>query len=216
MKESVMKIVEQEETVLSSIEEILVDVRAGKPVIMIDDERRENEGDLIVAADKITPQIINFMIRECGGFVCLQICSEIMQRLELKIQERRNVDDIQAPFTVSIEAAQGVTTGVSVDDRYVTIKTAVNPDASANDIATPGHIFPLLARDGGVLERKGHTEATADLSELAGFTRAGVLCEVMNEDGSMARLPELTVFAKKHGLKIGSIEDLITYRKNHG
>lgn len=212
MNKSALKTMDTESSI-SSIEDIIADVKIGKPVIIIDDETRENEGDLIVAAEMITPKAINFMIREGGGFVCLPMAKEIAQRLNLNLQERRNVGEFQAPFTTSIEAAHGVTTGVSVDDRFTTIKAAINPDASPDDISTPGHIFPLLAQDGGVLTRRGHTEASVDLARLAGFSPAGVLCEIMNEDGSMARLPDLEIYAKKHDLKIGTIEDLAKYKE---
>ena len=201
--------------VIADTQTILADVKAGKPVIIVDAPERENEGDLVIAAEKVTPEIINFMIREGGGFVCLPMAKEIADRLEISLQDRRNVGPLQAPFTTSIEAVNGITTGVSVEDRCKTIKDAINPNATPNDIATPGHIFPLLAQEGGVLDRAGHTEASVDLAKLAGFQAAGVLCEIMNEDGSMARLPELTLFAHKHGLNIGTIADLAAYRKKH-
>ncbi|MCK6418972.1 MAG: 3,4-dihydroxy-2-butanone-4-phosphate synthase [Alphaproteobacteria bacterium] len=200
-------------SVLAPIEEIIADIRAGRPVVIVDDEDRENEGDLIIAAAHATPEIINFMIQECGGFVCLPMDSSIVNRLGLSLQARQHVTDMQARFTVSIEAREGISTGVSAHDRARTIAVAADPKAGPDDIATPGHVFPLLACDGGVLRRAGHTEAAVDLARLAGLQPAGVLCEIMNKDGSMARLPDLLPFAQRYGLKIGSIADLIAYRR---
>ncbi len=197
---------------IASTQEIIEDVRAGKPVIMIDDESRENEGDLIVAAEKATPEIINFMAREGRGLICLPMRQDMIERLGLELMGKGNNSSHKTAFTVSIEAKEGVTTGISAADRAQTIKVAIDPKSTANDIATPGHIFPLKAREGGVLVRAGHTEAAVDLSALAGFSGAGVICEVMNDDGTMARLPELVTYAKKHDLKIGTIADLIAYR----
>lgn len=199
---------------LSSIDEIIADVKIGKPVIIVDDESRENEGDIIVAADLITPEHITFMAKEACGLVCLPMERAMIERLGLAPMGRGDNTRFKTAFTVSIEAKQGITTGISAADRAHTVKVAIDPDSSEKTIATPGHVFPILAKDGGVLERPGHTEAAVDLARLAGFSGAGVICEVMNDDGSMARLPDLIVYAEKHGLKIGTIADLIAYRKN--
>ncbi len=201
--------------VLSSIEEILEDVRSGKPVIIVDDEDRENEGDLIIAAAKATPENINFMAREGRGLICLPMEEAIVDRLGLQLMGRGNNSRHRTAFTVSIEAREGVTTGISAADRAKTIQTAIDPKSGPNDIATPGHIFPLLAREGGVLVRAGHTEAAVDLARLAGFTPAGVICEIMNDDGTMARLADLAAFSGKHNLKIGTIADLIAHRRRN-
>jgi 3,4-dihydroxy 2-butanone 4-phosphate synthase / GTP cyclohydrolase II len=201
------------QTGLSPIEDIVADIRAGKPVIIVDDEDRENEGDLIIAAECATAENINFMAREGRGLICLPMERAMVERLGLELMGRGNNTRHTTAFTVSIEAKEGVTTGISAADRAHTIKTAIDPQTGPHDIATPGHIFPLLARDGGVLVRAGHTEAAVDISKLAGFSGAGVICEIMNDDGSMARLPDLLVFAEKHGLKAGTIADLIAYRR---
>jgi 3,4-dihydroxy 2-butanone 4-phosphate synthase/GTP cyclohydrolase II len=201
------------ERVLSNIDEILTDVRNGKPVIIVDDEDRENEGDLVVAAVHATPANINFMAKEGRGLICLPMERAIIDRLGLELMGRGNNTRHTTAFTVSIEAKEGVTTGISAADRSKTILTAIDPKTRPNDIATPGHVFPLLAKDGGVLVRAGHTEAAVDLAKLAGFSGAGVICEIMNDDGSMARLPDLMAFGKKHNLKIGSIADLISHRR---
>ena len=198
---------------LSSIEEIISDMRAGRPVIVVDDEDRENEGDLIIAAEKATAENINFMARDGRGLICLPMERSIVERLGLELMGRSDNARYKTAFTVSIEAKEGVTTGISAADRAKTIQTAIDPKNGAKDIATPGHVFPLLARDGGVLVRAGHTEAAVDLARMAGFSGAGVICEIMNDDGSMARLPDLVVFSQKHGLKIGTIADLISYRR---
>lgn len=203
---------EQYESALSSIDEILADVKAGKPVILVDDEDRENEGDLIIAAEMATPENINFMAKDGRGLICLPMEKAMGERLGLELMGRGDNTHHRTAFTVSIEAKEGVTTGISAADRATTIKTAIDPKSTANDIATPGHVFPLLARDGGVLVRAGHTEAAVDLAKMAGFSGAGVICEIMNDDGTMARLPDLVGFAQKHALKIGTIEDLIAYR----
>lgn len=200
-------------TVLSSIEEILEDVSMGKPVIIVDDEDRENEGDLVIAAQKSTAENINFMAKEGRGLICLPMEEKIVDRLGLQLMGRGNNSRHRTAFTVSIEAKEGVTTGISAADRAHTIQTAIKENASPNDIATPGHIFPLMAREGGVLVRAGHTEAAVDLAKLAGLSGAGVICEIMNDDGTMARLPDLALFAQRHGLKIGTIADLISYRR---
>ena len=204
---------EDDQHALSSIEEILADVRAGKPVIIVDDENRENEGDLIIAAQMATPANINFMAKEARGLICLPLERAMVERLKLEQMGRGDNKTHRTAFTVSIEAKEGVTTGISAADRSQTILTAIDPQTGPSDIATPGHVFPLLARDGGVLVRAGHTEAAVDLAKLAGFSGAGVICEIMNDDGAMARLPDLVKFGQFHGLKIGSIADLIAYRR---
>jgi len=199
--------------ILSSVSNLISDLKAGRPVIIVDDENRENEGDLVIASDHVNEAWMTFMIRNCSGIICLAIDQEQADRLNLPLQPRRNVTDNQARFTVSIEAARNIETGVSASDRVETVRVASNPASTENDIATPGHIFPLIGRKGGVLERAGHTEASIDLMRLAGLNPAAVICEVMNEDGTMARLPELMEFAGAHNLKIGSIEDLTAYLK---
>lgn len=198
---------------LSTIEDILEDMKAGKPVILTDDEDRENEGDLIIAAQMATPENINFMAKEGRGLICLPMEEAMVNRLGLTMMGRGDNSRHRTAFTVSIEAKEGVTTGISAADRAHTVQTAINPDNGPDAIATPGHVFPLLAREGGVLVRAGHTEAAVDLSRMAGFSGAGVICEIMNDDGTMARLPDLIEFAKKHDLKIGTIADLIAYRR---
>ena len=199
---------------LSSIQELLEDIRLGKPVILMDDEDRENEGDLIVAAEKISAETINFMIREARGLLCLTLTGEHCDRLSLSqmVSAADNGSGYGTPFTVSIEAAEGVTTGISAQDRAVTILTAVATDAKPSDIVQPGHIFPLRARQGGVLSRAGHTEAGCDLARMAGLTPAAAIIEIINDDGTMARRPDLEKFAEKHLLRIGTIADLIHYR----
>lgn len=194
------------------IEDIIEDYRQGKMVLLVDDEDRENEGDLLLAADCCSPQAISFMAREARGLICLTLTDEHCQRLGLEQMVPRNGSVFATAFTVSIEATTGVTTGISAADRARTVQAAVNPHAVPEDLVQPGHIFPLRARDGGVLTRAGHTEAGCDLARLAGFTPASVIVEVMNDDGSMARRPDLEVFAKKHGIRIGTIADLIHYR----
>lgn len=204
---------DDDQAVLSSIEEILADVRAGKPVIIVDDEDRENEGDLVIAAEMATAENINFMARDGRGLICLPMEEAMVDRLGLHLMGRGNNTRHCTAFTVSIEAKEGVTTGISAADRAKTIQTAINPQSGPHDIATPGHVFPLIAREGGVLVRAGHTEASVDLARMAGFSGAGVICEIMNDDGTMARLPDLVAFAQKHHLKIGTIADLIAYRR---
>ncbi|MDO4683400.1 MAG: bifunctional 3,4-dihydroxy-2-butanone-4-phosphate synthase/GTP cyclohydrolase II [Lautropia sp.] len=200
---------------LSSTAEILADFRAGKMVILIDDEDRENEGDLVMAADFVTPEAINFMARHARGLVCLTLTEERCRQLRLPLMTAVNGTKMSTNFTVSIEAAEGVTTGISAADRAKTIRAAVAPNAQPHDLVQPGHVFPVMARDGGVLIRAGHTEAGCDLGAMTGLTPAAAICEIMNEDGTMARLPDLLVFAKEHGLKIGTIADLIAYRSAH-
>ena len=200
---------------LSSVEDILEDIRNGIPVIITDDENRENEGDLVIAAQMATPENINFMAKNGRGLICLPMAGHMIERLGLELMGRGDNTHHRTAFTVSIEAKEGITTGISASDRARTIQTAINPDTGPLDIATPGHVFQLVARDGGVLVRAGHTEAAVDLSVLAGFSGAGVICEIMNDDGSMARLPDLKRFAARHDLKIGTIADLISYRRKN-
>ncbi|MCX7856893.1 MAG: bifunctional 3,4-dihydroxy-2-butanone-4-phosphate synthase/GTP cyclohydrolase II [Deltaproteobacteria bacterium] len=197
---------------IANIEEVLEDVRNGKMIIIVDDEDRENEGDLMIAAEKVTPEAITFMARFACGLICLSITEERAKKLDLPLMVRDNTSPYQTAFTVSIEAKEGVTTGISAYDRAKTIKVAIDDDTKPEDLARPGHVFPLIAREGGVLVRVGHTEASVDLAKLAGLKPAGVICEIMNEDGTMARLPDLEKFAEKHGLKIVTIADIIKYR----
>ena len=201
--------------VLSSIEEAIKDIKDGKFVIIVDDEDRENEGDLAIAAEKVSTEAVNFMVKHARGLVCLPIKGERLDELEIPMMVSHNTSRYETAFTVSIEAKHGVTTGISAKDRAETIKAVINPETKASDIARPGHIFPLRAKEGGVLVRAGHTEAIVDLAKLAGLYPAGVICEVMSEDGSMAKLPELKELADKFGIKIVSIADLITYRRRH-
>jgi 3,4-dihydroxy 2-butanone 4-phosphate synthase/GTP cyclohydrolase II len=196
----------------ASIPELLDELRAGRMVVIVDDEDRENEGDLIMVAELVRPQDINFMVTHARGLVCLALTRERCRQLGLPPMVRDNTSPHGTNFTVSIEAAEGVTTGISAYDRAHTIRTAVRPDARPHDLSQPGHIFPLMAQPGGVLSRAGHTEAACDLAQLAGFEPAGVLVEILNPDGSMARRPELEAFAREHGMKMGSIEDLIRHR----
>jgi 3,4-dihydroxy 2-butanone 4-phosphate synthase / GTP cyclohydrolase II len=194
--------------------ELIEDIRNGKMVILVDDEDRENEGDIVVAADFITPEIVNFMALEARGLICLSLSSQQIERLgiPLMVKEDQNFTPHKTAFTVSIEASSGVSTGISAADRAHTIRVASNPNAKPSDVIVPGHIFPIRAKSGGVLKRAGHTEGSVDLAKLAGLNHAAVICEVMNADGTMARLPDLKQFAQKHGLKIGTIVDLIKYR----
>lgn len=194
------------------IEDIIEDYRQGKMVLFVDDEDRENEGDLLLAADCCSPEAISFMAREARGLICLTLTDEHCQRLGLEQMVPSNGSVFSTAFTVSIEAATGVTTGISAADRARTVQAAVNPQAAPEDLVQPGHIFPLRAREGGVLTRAGHTEAGCDLARLVGFTPASVIVEVMNDDGTMARRPDLERFAEKHGIRIGTIADLIHYR----
>jgi len=198
-----------------TIEEALEDIRQGKMVILVDDEDRENEGDLTMAAELATPEAINFMAKYGRGLICLTLTAEKCDALGLKPMVRDNTSPFETAFTVSIEAKQGVTTGISAADRAHTILTAVAPQATANDLVSPGHIFPLRAKPGGVLVRTGQTEGSVDLARLAGLTPAGVICEIMNDDGSMSRMPELKQFAKQHDLKICTVADLVAYRLKH-
>jgi 3,4-dihydroxy 2-butanone 4-phosphate synthase/GTP cyclohydrolase II len=197
---------------IAPVPELVAELAAGRMVILVDEEDRENEGDLILAADHVSPEAINFMARFARGLICLTLTRERCERLQLPPMATRNGTRHGTAFTVSIEAATGVTTGISAADRARTVQAAVARDATAADLVQPGHIFPLQAQDGGVLMRAGHTEAGCDLARMAGLTPAAVICEIMKDDGSMARLPDLEIFAREHGLKIGTIADLIGYR----
>jgi 3,4-dihydroxy 2-butanone 4-phosphate synthase/GTP cyclohydrolase II len=200
---------------VSPVEDIVAEMRAGRMVILVDEEDRENEGDLVLAAEHVTPEAINFMARFGRGLICLTLTRERCERLQLPPMVARNGTKMGTAFTVSIEAAEGVTTGISAADRARTVQAAVARDARPQDLVQPGHIFPLQAVDGGVLMRAGHTEAGCDLASLAGCTPAAVICEIMKDDGTMARLPDLQLFAAEHGLKIGTIADLIAWRSRH-
>ena len=200
---------------VSPVEDIVADMAAGKIVILIDEEDRENEGDLVLAADHVSAEAINFMARFGRGLICLTLTRERCERLQLPPMALRNGDKKGTAFTVSIEAAEGVSTGISAADRARTVQAAVAKNAQVDDLVQPGHIFPLQAVDGGVLMRAGHTEAGCDLAAMAGCSPASVICEIMNDDGTMARLPDLLVFAEAHGLKIGTIADLIEHRSRH-
>lgn len=197
---------------ISGIEEALEDLKLGKLIIVVDDEDRENEGDLILMAEKVTPEAINFMAMYGRGLICLAIAPEIAERLKLELQPRRGIDPYGTAFTVSIDAKHGITTGISAYDRAHTIKLVVDDNSKPEDFITPGHIFPIIARKGGVLVRAGHTEAAVDLARLCGMKPAGVICEIIKDDGTMARLPDLEAFAENWGLKIITIRDLIAYR----
>lgn len=207
------RLTEDDRPVLSSTEELIEEARQGRMFILVDDEDRENEGDLVIPASAATPEAINFMARFGRGLICLAIDSPMNERLRLPLMAQQNGTRHQTAFTVSIEARTGVTTGISAADRARTIQVAIDENVDSRDIVTPGHVFPLLARDGGTLVRAGHTEASVDLSRLAGLPAAGVICEIMNDDGTMARMPDLVKFAQLHGLKIGTIADLIAYRR---
>jgi 3,4-dihydroxy 2-butanone 4-phosphate synthase/GTP cyclohydrolase II len=198
---------------LSSIEEILEDARQGRMFILVDDEDRENEGDLVIPASKATPEAINFMARYGRGLICLALTKDRIEHLGLELMTRRNEGRHDTAFTVSIEAREGVTTGISAADRARTVQVAIDDNCGPGDITTPGHIFPLLSREGGVLVRAGHTEASVDIARMAGLPSAGVICEIMNDDGTMARMPDLVKFAQFHGIKIATIADLIKYRR---
>ncbi|MDG1582190.1 bifunctional 3,4-dihydroxy-2-butanone-4-phosphate synthase/GTP cyclohydrolase II [Pseudomonas sp. GOM6] len=200
---------------LNTAEELIEDIRDGKMVILMDDEDRENEGDIIIASECVTAEHINFMARFARGLICMPMTRERCELLKLPLMAPRNGSGFGTKFTVSIEAAEGVTTGISAADRARTVQAAVARNAVADDIVSPGHIFPLMAQPGGVLARAGHTEAACDLARMGGFEPSGVICEIMNDDGTMARRPELEKFAEEHGLKIGTIADLIHYRLIH-
>jgi 3,4-dihydroxy 2-butanone 4-phosphate synthase/GTP cyclohydrolase II len=203
------------ESPLSPIEDIIEDARNGRMFILVDAEDRENEGDLVMPAQFATPEAVNFMAMHGRGLICLSLTSERAEALKLPLMSQRNESRHTTNFTVSIEARDGVSTGISAHDRALTIATAIDPTKSADEIVSPGHVFPLVAREGGVLVRAGHTEAAVDVARLAGCNPSGVICEIMKEDGSMARLPDLIGFAQRHGLKIGTIADLIAYRRKH-
>ncbi|MFD2498199.1 3,4-dihydroxy-2-butanone-4-phosphate synthase [Rhizorhabdus histidinilytica] len=198
---------------ISPIEEIIAEARAGRPFILVDSEDRENEGDLIVPAQFATPEAVNFMAVHGRGLICLSLTADRIAALRLPPMAQDNRTQHGTAFTVSIEAREGITTGISAHDRARTIQVAADPDRGPADIVSPGHVFPLAARDGGVLVRAGHTEASIDIARLAGLRPAAVICEIMNDDGTMARLPDLLGFAARHGLKIGTIADLIAYRR---
>jgi 3,4-dihydroxy 2-butanone 4-phosphate synthase/GTP cyclohydrolase II len=197
---------------VSPVAEVLDDLRNGRMVILVDAEERENEGDLVISAQMATPEAINFMARFGRGLICLSMTEQRAHQLRLELMTRHNGARNRTAFTVSIEAKEGIATGISAHDRALTIATAIDPGKSHDDIVSPGHVFPLVAREGGVLVRAGHTEASVDLARMAGLLPAGVICEIMNDDGTMARMPDLVAFAQRHGLKIGTIEDLIAYR----
>ncbi len=198
---------------LSPAEEIIEEARQGRMFVLVDDEDRENEGDLVIPAQMATPEAINFMAKHGRGLICLAMERERIERLRLPLMAQQNASRHQTAFTVSIEAREGVTTGISAADRARTVQVAIDPKATPEDLATPGHVFPLMARDGGVLVRAGHTEAAVDIARLAGLNPSGVICEIMNDDGTMARLPDLLAFAEVHGLKVGTIADLIAHRR---
>jgi 3,4-dihydroxy 2-butanone 4-phosphate synthase/GTP cyclohydrolase II len=200
---------------VSPAQEIIEEARNGRMFILVDDESRENEGDLIIPAQMATPQALNFMARYGRGLICLALTRERVEQLGLPLMSAQNATRHQTAFTVAIEAREGVTTGISAPDRARTIAVAIDPTKGPGDIVTPGHVFPLLARDGGVLVRTGHTEAAVDIARLAGLNPSGVICEIMNDDGTMARRDDLIAFAQRHGLKIGAIADLIAYRRRH-
>ncbi len=212
-----MSIAEQDQdtSFLSSIEEVIEDARNGRMFVLVDAEDRENEGDLVIPAQMATPDAINFMAKYGRGLICLTLTAERVNQLNLDLMVRHNESRHQTAFTVSIEAREGVSTGISAHDRARTLSVAIDPTRGSEDISTPGHVFPLIAREGGVLMRAGHTEAAVDLARLAGLYPAGVICEIMNDDGTMARMPDLVAFARHHGLKVAAISDLIAYRRKH-
>lgn len=200
---------------ISPIEDIIEDARNGRMFVLVDDEERENEGDLVIPAQMATPEAINFMAKHGRGLICLSMARDRLKELDIPLMPQRNTSRHQTAFTVSIEAKDGVTTGISASDRARTVAVAIDPSKKAVDIVSPGHIFPLESREGGVLVRAGHTEAAVDISRLSGLNPSGVICEIMNEDGTMARMGDLIKFAQFHGLKIGTIADLIAYRLRH-
>ncbi len=200
---------------LSSIEDVVADLKAGKMIILVDDEDRENEGDLVLAAEKTTPEAINFMARYARGLICLSLTQQTVDHLKIPMMVEQNSSRFNTAFTASIEAAHGVTTGISAHDRAHTVMTAIDSNSLPRDIVMPGHIFPLRAKEGGVLVRAGQTEGSVDLAKLAGLKPAAVICEIMNDDGTMARMPDLIPFAKQHGLRIAAINDLIAYRMHN-
>jgi len=205
----------ERETKTATVEQVLEDIKAGRLIVIIDDEDRENEGDLMVAADKVTPEIINFMTRYGRGLICLPLTRQRLEELQLPLMVRDNTSRFETAFTVSIDAKEGVTTGISAYDRAKTVQVVLDQKTKPSDLVRPGHIFPLQAREGGVLARAGQTEASVDLARLAGLTPAGVICEIMNEDGTMARMPQLEKFSEKHHIPILTIAELIKYRMKH-
>ncbi len=213
--EKFRKLSKEDVAFLSSTDEIIEDVRNGRMVILVDAEDRENEGDLVIPAQMATPDVINFMARFGCGLICLSLTRERSEELNLPLMSAHNQSRHATNFTVSIEAREGISTGISAHDRSHTIAVAIDPTKNSTDIVSPGHVFPLVAKDGGVLVRTGHTEAAVDIARLAGLYPAGVICEIMNDDGTMARLPDLVEFAQFHGLKIGTISDLIAYRRRN-
>jgi len=217
MRDGPMRVVDKSEILeqLSPIDDIVEDARQGRMFILVDAEDRENEGDLVIPAQMATPDAINFMARFGRGLICLAITPERAETLKLELMSRSNEGRHSTAFTVSIEAKEGISTGISAYDRAKTIAVAINPETDSRDIVSPGHVFPLVARSGGVLVRAGHTEAAVDLARLAGLLPAGVICEIMNDDGTMARMPDLLPFAQRHGLKIGTISDLIAHRRRY-
>jgi 3,4-dihydroxy 2-butanone 4-phosphate synthase/GTP cyclohydrolase II len=202
-------------TPFATIEQALDDIRRGRMVVVVDDEQRENEGDLVLAAQFVTPEAVNFMAREGRGLICLAITADRCEEMGLSLMAAKNESPFATAFTVSIEARAGVTTGISAADRAHTIQVAIDPQSAPRDLVQPGHVFPLRAKDGGVLERAGQTEAAVDLARLAGLSPAGVICEIMNDDGTMARVPQLAEFCVRHGLKLVTVADLIAYRRVH-
>ena len=203
------------ETKTATVEQALEDVKAGRLIVIVDDEDRENEGDLMVAADKVTPEIVNFMTRYGRGLICLPLTGARLEELQLPLMVRDNTSRFETAFTVSIDAKEGVTTGISAYDRARTVRAVMNPKTKPSDLVRPGHVFPLQAKEGGVLARAGQTEAAVDLARLAGLNPAGVICEIMNEDGTMARIPQLESFSQSHHIAILTIADLIKYRMKH-
>ena len=199
---------------LSSIEEVIEEAKAGRIFILVDDENRENEGDLCIPAENATPEAINFMAKHARGLICLAMQRSRVEQLGLPLMSENNATRLETAFTVSIEAREGVTTGISAHDRARTISVAIDPGKNREDIVSPGHVFPLVARDGGTLVRAGHTEAVVDIARMAGMNPAGVICEIMNDDGTMARMPDLIAFAEQHSIKIATIADLINYRRS--
>ena len=202
-------------TPFSTIEQAIEDIREGKMVVVVDDEDRENEGDLVIAAQFVTPEAVNFMMKEARGYICLALTAERCDELGLELMAAKNESPLQTPFTVTIEAREGVSTGVSAHDRAHTIQVAIDPRSGPRDLVQPGHVNPLKARSGGVLERTGHTEASVDLARIAGLNPAGVICEITNEDGTMARVPDLVEYCERHDLRMVTIADLIAYRRRH-
>ena len=215
VKEPMEFVLNENADFLSSVEEIIEEARNGRMFVLVDDESRENEGDLVIPAQMATPEVINFMAKNGRGLICLSLTVARVDELGLPLMAQHNESRHQTAFTVSIEAKEGVSTGISVADRAHTIAVAIDPSKGRGDIGTPGHIFPLVANDGGTLVRAGHTEAAVDIARLAGLNPSGVVCEIMNDDGTMARLPDLLKFAQLHGLKVATIADLIAYRLRH-